>query len=376
MGRCSGRRGCPRLETDKHSYPEALADKAWDNVGLLLDNVDHPGGEGAGVAKDGRHRVLLTVDLTPDVVEEAVQYGVGVVVAYHPIIFRGLKALTGADSQQASLLRLARHNIAVYCPHTALDAATGGINDWLAEAVQAAAAEMGCVKMRTSVIRDLAQPPPALYRPATAAHTAPLTGYGRVVRLARTVPAPELIRRVVRKLGLTQKHVLVARPRVHRQHPGLLAPAPAATAAAARLPPGEWTPTAEAGTTAQIPPSVKEPPDAVGGVAVCAGSGFDILRETREDYVDMYFTGEVSHHDALAATTRGKWVVCLLHSNSERRFLAACLQPQLTAALRARDARFGSATVLVSECDRDPFEIWAVDGPAAAPKDSPGLYAV
>jgi putative NIF3 family GTP cyclohydrolase 1 type 2 len=51
-----------------------------------------------------------------------------------PIIFRGLKALTLEDPQQASLLKLCAKGIGVYSPHTSVDGAVGGVNDWLASA--------------------------------------------------------------------------------------------------------------------------------------------------------------------------------------------------------------------------------------------------
>jgi putative NIF3 family GTP cyclohydrolase 1 type 2 len=95
--------------------------------------------------------VLLTVDLTKAVADEAIERNDCVVVAYRmihpsslgcqliipidPIIFRGLKSLTLADTQQQSLLRLALEGISVYCPHTAVDAAPGGLGDWLADIV-------------------------------------------------------------------------------------------------------------------------------------------------------------------------------------------------------------------------------------------------
>lgn len=52
-----------------------------------------------------------------------------------PIIFRGLKSITLDNTQQTSLLRLAQEGISVYSPHTAVDAAPGGLNDWLADIV-------------------------------------------------------------------------------------------------------------------------------------------------------------------------------------------------------------------------------------------------
>jgi putative NIF3 family GTP cyclohydrolase 1 type 2 len=79
--------------------------------------------------------VLLTIDLTKAVADEAIALKSSIVVAYHPIIFRGLKSLTFANSQQQTLLRLASHGISVYSPHTAVDAAPGGLGDWLADIV-------------------------------------------------------------------------------------------------------------------------------------------------------------------------------------------------------------------------------------------------
>ncbi|KAK5278062.1 hypothetical protein LTR16_009039, partial [Cryomyces antarcticus] len=85
-------------------YPEALADKSWDNTGLLLEAPFDP-------LRRQMNSVLLTVDLTKAVVDEAIERNDSLIVAYHPIIFRGLKSLTLANSQQQSLLRLAAEGI-------------------------------------------------------------------------------------------------------------------------------------------------------------------------------------------------------------------------------------------------------------------------
>ena len=110
------------------SYPEVLADKSFDNTGLLLEAPFDP-------LRRQMNSVLLSVDLTHAVANEAIESNHSVVVAYHPIIFRGLKSLTLADSQQSSLLRLALEGISVYCPHTAVDAVPGGMTDWLCDIV-------------------------------------------------------------------------------------------------------------------------------------------------------------------------------------------------------------------------------------------------
>lgn len=122
-------------------YPLALADRSWDNVGLLLEPPEYR------ARTSMAPRVLLTIDLTTAVADEALRddSGVETIVTYRllfpfstnsdPIIFRGLKSLTLEDPLQKSLLRLCSKGIGVYSPHTSLDGAVGGINDWLASVV-------------------------------------------------------------------------------------------------------------------------------------------------------------------------------------------------------------------------------------------------
>src|SRR5690554_3984964 len=96
--------------------------ESWDNVGLLI-------GEESWPADD----VLLTIDLTEAVLEEAVAAGVNMIVAYHPPIFDALKSVNDRTAKSRIVLNAIKNNIAVYSPHTALDAAPGGVNDWLAQ---------------------------------------------------------------------------------------------------------------------------------------------------------------------------------------------------------------------------------------------------
>jgi len=98
----------------------------WDNVGLLVE----PSRDGHAV-----HRVLLTIDLGEDVLEEAAERGAELVIAYHPPIFSGLKRLTQTHAGERVIVAALRGGIAVYSPHTALVAAPGGVNDWLADAL-------------------------------------------------------------------------------------------------------------------------------------------------------------------------------------------------------------------------------------------------
>ena len=88
----------------------------WDNPGLLVDC----GGTAA--------RVLVTLDITPEVVAEAAAKQCQAIVAHHPVIFDPLKKLCPADVPY----QLVQAGISAICMHTNLDAARGGVNEVLA----------------------------------------------------------------------------------------------------------------------------------------------------------------------------------------------------------------------------------------------------
>jgi putative NIF3 family GTP cyclohydrolase 1 type 2 len=117
----------------------------------------------------------------------------------------------------------------------------------------------------------------------------------------------------------------------------------------------------------------------IRSIGICAGSGggaFSQMEKDGED-VDLYFTGELSHHEALAAIEKGKCVICLFHSNTERGFLHGVLKAQLDETIaeeweRVRKEELQAEgvseelkesledehfDVAVSEVDRDPYGI-------------------
>lgn len=97
--------------------------ESWDNVGLLCA----PGrGDILKV-----NNILLTIDLTERVIEEAVKKRCSLIISYHPPIFKPLKSLTPRNWKEKLMVLCLENKIAVYSPHTALDAIKGGINDWL-----------------------------------------------------------------------------------------------------------------------------------------------------------------------------------------------------------------------------------------------------
>ncbi len=77
-------------------------------------------------------QALLTLDCTEAVVKEAVAHGCGLIIAHHPVIFKGLKALTGGNEVQRTILAAVRANVAIYAIHTNLDNVIGGVNGEIA----------------------------------------------------------------------------------------------------------------------------------------------------------------------------------------------------------------------------------------------------
>jgi dinuclear metal center YbgI/SA1388 family protein len=103
----------------------------WDNVGLIIGSRSQ--------ALSGP--VLLTIDLAPGVLEEAKAAGASAILAYHPPIFHPIKSLTDETAMGKMLLQAVSAGMAVVSPHSSLDAAPGGMTDWLCEAISGSKAE-------------------------------------------------------------------------------------------------------------------------------------------------------------------------------------------------------------------------------------------
>lgn len=72
--------------------------------------------------------ILCTLDCTEAVVEEAIQLGANLIVAHHPIVFKGLKSLTGKNYVERTLLKAIKNDIAIFAIHTNLDHVATGVN--------------------------------------------------------------------------------------------------------------------------------------------------------------------------------------------------------------------------------------------------------
>jgi dinuclear metal center YbgI/SA1388 family protein len=105
------------------TFPENSAAE-WDSVGLVV-----------GAPANDVERILLTVDVTQAIVQQAINEEVSLIIAHHPLLLRGVTSI--AETTQKGLLvsQLLRHKIALYTAHTNADAAWPGVSDALAQCI-------------------------------------------------------------------------------------------------------------------------------------------------------------------------------------------------------------------------------------------------
>lgn len=113
---------------DVTTYLETIAplsyQESYDNAGLITGNAE--------AAVTG---ILVTLDCTEPVVQEAINKKCNLIVAHHPIVFKGLKRLTGSNYVERTVMLAIKNDIAIYAIHTNLDSASSGVNKKLGEKI-------------------------------------------------------------------------------------------------------------------------------------------------------------------------------------------------------------------------------------------------
>lgn len=107
----------------EESYPKHLA-ASWDNVGLLIGTLD----------KEVTN-VLVTLDVSLEVVDEAIEQGAQLIIAHHSIIFKPLKSIDTSTTYGKIIEKCIKNNITIYSAHTNLDTAENGVSHLLANAL-------------------------------------------------------------------------------------------------------------------------------------------------------------------------------------------------------------------------------------------------
>jgi dinuclear metal center YbgI/SA1388 family protein len=96
--------------------------ESYDNSGLQV-----------GSSTDEVKAILCTVDITPEVVKEAMDQGVNLIISHHPVIFKPLTSLTGKNADEEVIMLSIRNQISIFCAHTNLDNSSQGVNKILCE---------------------------------------------------------------------------------------------------------------------------------------------------------------------------------------------------------------------------------------------------
>ena len=112
------------LDALEQYAPLPLQD-GFDNAGLQIGLTEEQEVTGA----------LLCLDVTEDVIDEAVRKGCNLIVAHHPLLFHGLKSITGKTYVERCVVKAIKNGVGIYAAHTNLDNAQGGVNYRIAEKI-------------------------------------------------------------------------------------------------------------------------------------------------------------------------------------------------------------------------------------------------
>lgn len=359
-------------ETIEKLVPLKLA-QDWDNVGLLI-------GDGRRNVKN----ILLTIDVTREVLAEAKKLNTEMIVSYHPVIWDGLKSIT-ADGSAGVVYDLIRSRMAVFSIHTALDAAVGGVNDGLAEIVGIADAKPigdyvdnpagNNYKLVVFVpVEAAAKVSNAVFAAGAGAmgnysHCGfQAEGQGSFLPVKGARPAVGKKGRL-EKVAEIRFETIVPEQKLDgcitamkKAHPYEM---PAFDVIKLcnnqdKFGLGKIGTLNEPMQLSRIIERIKRHTgaEAIGIVgnerrliktaAVCAGSCGKIINAVIAAKADLYVTGELKHHQALAAQQAGVVCLCLSHTVSER-FILKKLAKQLRKQM-------GQVTIKISKKDADPFK--------------------
>ena len=277
---------------------------SWDNVGVLLESFPPQ-----KIKQFKDEKILLTIDLTESVFEEALAQQCTVIVTYHPIIFGGLKRLTLANSQSRTLLRAAQAGIAIYSPHTALDAVHGGVCDWLS--CCALLSKDNLPNHSSHFIEQVIRLCKS-YAPIETNAIDPEQGSGRICTLEENKSLEQICQSLNHNLN---QGLSVQQKKVY-----LRVATPNNYCAADKV---------------------------IKTVALCPGAGGSIFKSLSQ--VDLLLTGEMSHHDILAHVEKGTVVILTEHTRCERGYLKY-YRDHLSQTL--------SASVVLAQSDDDPMYLY------------------
>jgi len=333
-------------------YPFALAEE-WDNVGLIV-----------GDSKADVTGVAFCLDVTHDVLDEAIEAGCNVVVTHHPLIFRSIKRLNSSELQGSLVAKAFKHGISLIALHTNLDSAVGGLNDTLCElfelhdvkplvdsgrerfyklavfvpADHADKVREAVCAQGAGVIGDYEQctfstPGEGSFR-GIEGRTNPFTGTPGQLEKAAEVRLEVLLRREI--AGRVIGAMISAHPYEEVAHDLIPLHNKEAGTGLARI--GKCDEIAledfvrkVQGLGILVTRVLGDPQKAVKRVALCSGAGSDFTGYAISQGADVYLTAEQKHHHGLAAAHKGMALIETDHYTLEQKHwpkLAALMAEQ------------------------------------------------
>jgi dinuclear metal center YbgI/SA1388 family protein len=357
--------------------------ESWDNVGLLVGDTD----------RELRGPVLLTIDLTEPVLAEALASKAGAIVAYHPPLWEPVKRITAAMPRGRIILGAIQSGIALYSPHTALDATLGGVTDWLCEGLSGGAdgkiagdsralqphmrrEETQQVKIVTFVperevesIRNALASAGAGKIGAYNVCSFAIPGTGTFMGTEGSKPVVgragrlEFVQEVRLEMVCGRSALPLALETMQRFHP-YEQPAFDVYELLGKperhVGPGRRIVLDQPATLGQLADRLKrhlgiavvnvarvgDQDGPVTHVGVVPGSGASLAKAARQEGCQVFVTGEMKHHEMLEALNEGMSLILAGHTNTERGYL-----PRL--ARRLQELLPGVQTI-VSTADRSP----------------------
>lgn len=313
--------------------------ESWDNVGLLVGRPDQ-----------SIENVLLTLDVTPAVIDEAIKLNAGLLITHHPFPFQAVKRVRTDSPDGSMLAKLLQENISLYAAHTNLDIALGGVNDVLAARLSLHDIEIlrqrseALVKIVTFVPRAYEE---AVWQAMSGAGAGCIGGYsecgfrgtgigtflpgndtrpfiGEQNQLSRveetrieTVAPAVLASSIVEALRkahpyeevaydiypLNNKHFINGLGRIGAlSNPMILS---------------EFAKQVRTALHADGVKTVGDPDTIVRQVAVCGGAGMEVSKDALRCGAQVLVTGDIRYHDALEAMAMGLCLVDAGHFATE-----------------------------------------------------------
>ena len=126
--------------------------EGYDNAGLIV-----------GDPKTEVKGVVIALDSTEEVVQEAIDLGANLIISHHPIVFQGLKKINGSNYVERTVIKAIKNNIAIYACHTNLDAVMTGVNAKICDLLNVKNRSILCLKpgegeVGAGMIGELSEP--------------------------------------------------------------------------------------------------------------------------------------------------------------------------------------------------------------------------